>query len=196
MIPYNTDLKKLVLPEYGRLVHNLVEICTTLEDRQQRTDFASAIVDVMKSVLQEKGKTEDDKKYWDHLFIMSEGKLDIDSPFGVPSLSAIKLEPSKVPYSSSDFGKRHYGKILQQMVKKVALMENSEEKDMYVELLSNHVKKLLVLNNPEYANDEKVYSDISEISGGTINIGTDVFDLPEFNEEKTAKNQKRKKNHA
>lgn len=194
MIPYNTELKKLVLPEYGRLIQQMVDVCVGMEERDERNSFAAGIVEAMKLVLQEKGKTEDDKKYWDHLYIISDGKLDVDYPYGMPSPGELNPKPEKLPYTSSDFSRRHYGKILQKMVKSVASMENSEAKDMYVELLSNHIKKLLVMNNPENANDQRVYSDLSEMSGGNINVGIDIFDLPEYVEDKPAKTKK-KKNH-
>lgn len=194
MIPYNTELKKLALPEYGRLIQQMADVCVTIEDRDQRNEFAALIVEAMKSVLQEKGKTEDDKKYWDHLYIISGNRLDIDSPYGIPQEGEINPKPAKIPYISSDFGKRHYGRIMQKMVKNVASMANSEAKDMYVELLSNHIKKLLVMNNPENANDQRVYSDLSEMSDGNINVADDVFDLPEYIEDKPAKSKK-KKNH-
>ena len=194
MIPYNTDLKKLALPEYGRLIQQMVEVCVGIPDRQERNELAATIVESMKLVAQDKGKTDDDKKYWDHLYIISNYQLDVDYPYGMPDSLELHPKPEKLPYTSSDFNHRHYGKILQKMVKSVAAMENSEAKDMYVELLSNHIKKLLVMNNPENANDERVYSDLSEMSGGNINVGTDVFDLPDFIEDKPAKTKK-KKNH-
>lgn len=172
----------------------MTDICVALEDRDERNQCAEGIVEVMKSIVQDKGKTEDDKKYWDHLYIISDYKLDIDSPFGIPSVTEVNPRPEKLPYTSSDFQRRHYGRILQKMIKCVAAMENSEEKDMYVELLSNHIKKLLVMNNTENANDEKVYNDLSDISGGNIKVGSDVFDLPEYIEDKPVKTKK-KKNH-
>ncbi|MCH5217097.1 MAG: DUF4290 domain-containing protein [Muribaculaceae bacterium] len=194
MIPYNTDLKKLVLPEYGRIVHDMVQICKTLEDRDERNRFAAAIVDTMKAMTQEKGKQNDDRKFWDHLYVIAENDIDIDSPFGVPDANAVNPRPGKIPYVSSDFGRRHYGKVLQKMVHEVALMPNSEEKDACVELLANHVKKLLTINNAEYANDERVYADLQAISSGSIALEEGIFDLPEYKEEKPAKNQKKKKN--
>lgn len=195
MIPYNTDLEKLVLPEYGRLVHEMVKICTTIEDRDQRNEFAASIVETMKAMTQEKGKQPDDKKYWDHLYVISGYKLDIDSPFGQPEENVFNQKPEKIPYVSSDFTRRHYGSILQKMVRQIALMPNSEEKDGCVELLANQIKKLLVMNNAENANDERVYADLDAISGGNISVEPGIFDMPEYKEDKPAKNQKRKKNH-
>lgn len=194
MIPYNTDLKKLALPEYGRLIQQMVDVCVGIEDRDERNAFAAAIVESMKSLLQEKGKSDDDKKYWDHLYIISDHRLDIDSPYGTPTAGELNPKPEKLPYSASDFNRRHYGRILQKMVKEVAEMENSEAKDMYVELLANHIKKLLVMNNPENANDQRVYADLADMSGGNINVGNDIFDLPEYIEDKPVKSKK-KRNH-
>ena len=193
MIPYNTDLEKLVLPEYGRLVHDMVKICTQIEDREARNEFAASIVETMKAMSQEKGKFPDDRKYWDHLFIISGHQLDIDSPFGKPDEDEVNPTPNKIPYSASDFSKRHYGNILQRLVHQVSLMENSSDKDACVELLANHIKKLLVMNNPENADNERVYADLDAISSGNILLQEGIFDIPEFKEEKPAKSQKRKK---
>lgn len=194
MIPYNTQMEKLALPEYGRLVHDMIKICCGIEDRDERNQFAAAIVDTMKAMSQEKGKCSDDRKFWDHLFLISKGEIDIDSPFGRPENEDINPTPEKIPYSASDFGRRHYGHILQKLVRQVSLMPNSEEKDACVELLANHIKKILVTDNAENATDERVYADLDAISTGSISISEGVFDLPEYQEEKPAKTGKRKKN--
>lgn len=194
MIPYNTDMEKLALPEYGRLVHEMVNVCSSVEDRELRNQLAASIVETMKALTQEKGKLPDDRKYWDHLFLMSGNMLDIDSPFGKPEEEAIHPKPQKIPYPTEEFSRRHYGHILQKLVHEVALMPNSENKDACVELLANHVKKLLVMNNAENANDEMVYADLGAISSGSISLEEGIFDLPEFKEDKPSKVQKRKKN--
>lgn len=194
MIPYNTNQEKLLLPEYGRLVHEMVKICNEVEDRELRNSLANSIVETMKSMTQAKGKYPDDRKFWDHLYLISGKKLDVDYPFGTPEDDEIHPEPQKIPYSASDFGMRHYGRILQKLVKEISEMPNSEDKDGCVELLSTHIKKLLVLNNTEIANDEKVFSDLKTLSSGTISVEPGVFDLPEFKEETPNKTQKRKKN--
>lgn len=195
MIPYNTQMKKLVLPEYGRLVDEMVSICSTIEDRDERNQFASSIVETMKTMTQEKGKQPDDKKYWDHLYLISGNSLDIDYPYGTPEDNIMHLSPAKIPYKNSDFGRRHYGNVIQKLVHQVALMPNSEEKDACVELLANHIKKLLIINNDENTTDSHVYADLEAISGGSIAVTEGIFDLPDFKEEKINKTQKRKKNH-
>lgn len=194
MIPYNTELEKLKLPEYGRLIHEMVKICSTIEDRQQRNEFAASIVETMKSMTQEKGKQPDDRKYWDHLFVISNHTLDVDSPFERPDESASSEKPKKIPYTNSEFGRRHYGNVLQRLVREVSLMANSEEKDACVELLSNHIKKLLVVSNSENANNAQVFSDLAAMSNGSIALEDGIFDIPEYKEEKPTKTPKKKKN--
>lgn len=194
MIPYNTDLEKLVLPEYGRLVHDLVKICSEIEDRDERNYLATSIVETMKAMTQEKGKLPDDRKYWDHLFVISGGKLDIDSPYGKPEEGSVHPVPQKIPYSNSDFTRRHYGRILQKMVHQVSVMPNSEDKDGCVELLANQIKKMLTVNNPENAGDERVFADLDAMSDGSIAVEAGVFFIPDYKEEKPTKQQKKKKN--
>lgn len=193
MIPYNTGMKKLVLHEYGRLIHELADAALKIEDRELRTEFAAMVVDAMKSTVQDKSKDHDDKKYWDHLHIMTGFQLDIDGPYEAPQAEAINKKPEKIPYTASSFGRRHYGLVLQKMIRNVAAMENGEEKDLYVDLLSNHVKKLLTINNPENANDSQVFKDIAEISNGCIVLSPDLFSLLEYKEDKQTKQSKKKK---
>lgn len=194
MIPYNTDLEKLVLPEYGRLIQDMVKICGAIEDREERNLFAQSIVEAMKMMIQEKGNVADDRKYWDHLFLISGNSIDIDSPFGRPEDAILHPTPQKIPYSHGDVAKRNYGKILQKLVDQTAHMPNSADKDACVELLANHIKKLMVVNEEEGAGNDKVYSDLSMLSSGSIMIEEGLFDLPDFTENKPSKNQKRKKN--
>lgn len=194
MIPYNTDLEKLILPEYGRLIQEMVKICKSLENRDERNQFSAMIVETMKLMNAEKGKLADDRKFWDHLFIIGGPDLDIDSPYGRPDAEAANPTPAKIPYSNSDFGRRHYGHILQQMIHQVALMPNSEDKDACVELIANHIKKSLVIHSNENATDSKVYEDLKSMSQGSISVEEGIFDLPEFKEDKPTKTQKRKKN--
>ena len=82
---------------------------------------------------------------------------------------------------------------LQKMIEEVARMENSEKKDYYVDLLSNHIKKLLTLNNPENANDEHVFRDLAEMSEGQIVLSPEMFSLLDFKEDKLNKSNKKKK---
>ena len=47
---YNTQRKKLPLPEYGRSVQNMVDYALTIEDRAERQRCARTIIGIMGSM--------------------------------------------------------------------------------------------------------------------------------------------------
>ena len=130
MIAYNTKLKSLILPEYGRNIQQMVDYCMTIPDKDERTKCADTIVKTM-AVLFPKIREQEDyrQKLWDHLAIMSDFQLDIDWPVAVISADVRQSKPEKVTYTSADMPYRHYGKSIQRMNSRAALMEPGEEKD-------------------------------------------------------------------
>ena len=111
LLAYNTQKKKLILPEYGRNVHRMIEYCMSLEDRDERTRCANAIVNIMGNLFPHLRDVDDFKhKLWDHLAIMSDFKLDIDYPYEVIKKENLNDKPDCVPYTNSSMHYRHYGK--------------------------------------------------------------------------------------
>ena len=194
MIPYNTSEAILVLPEYGRNIQRLIDHCVMIEDKEERTRCAYAIADVMAtlfpSIVGEKGNRQ---KIWDHINIMSKFELDIDFPCEVIDKDQLSPTPSKIPYNSNLNRYRHYGKNIQEMIIKVADMENCVEKDQLIFLVANQMKKLLLIHNPENVSDEKVFADIAEISKGKILIDSGSYRLNEYIDASPASNGKKKK---
>ena len=194
MIPYNTSEAILVLPEYGRNIQRLIDHCVMIEDKEERTRCAYAIADVMAtlfpSIVGEKGNRQ---KIWDHINIMSKFELDIDFPCEVIDKDQHSPTPSKIPYNSNLNRYRHYGKNIQEMIIKVADMENCVEKDQLIFLVANQMKKLLLIHNPENVSDEKVFADIAEISKGKILIDSGSYRLNEYIDASPASNGKNKK---
>lgn len=81
---YTSELKRLVLPEYGRNVQQMVDHCMTIEDKAERTRCANTIINIMGNLFPHLRDIEDFKhKLWDHLAIMSDFKLDIDYPYEI-----------------------------------------------------------------------------------------------------------------
>lgn len=194
MIPYNTTEPQLVLPEYGRNVQRLIDHCVMIEDRDERTRCAHAIADVMAtlfpSIVGEKG---DRKKIWDHINIMARFELDIDFPCEVIDKDQLTPSHTKLPYSTNLNRYRLYGKNIQEMIVKVADMENCVEKDQLIFLIANQMKKLLVTHNPENVNDTKVFADIADISKGKIMIDAATYRLNEYIDVIPANSGKKKK---
>lgn len=119
---YNTSLSVMTNAEYGRSIHRMIEYCLTLEDRNERSRCASSIVRVMIILNpQMKEFAEYEHKIWDHLHIISNYKLDIDSPFPKPRPELIESKPEIVPYPKSSIRFKHYGKILEDLLKKLLL---------------------------------------------------------------------------
>lgn len=195
MIPYNVSEPKLALPEYGRNIQRMIDYCVGIEDRDERTRCAHTIANVMATLFPTVvGEGGDRRKIWDHINIMSGFKLDIDFPCEVIGPDQLKEGIGSVPYNEPFNRYRHYGKNIQSMVKTVSEMENCVEKDQLIFLLANQMKKLLLLQNPENASDEKVFADIAEISGGRIMIDASNYRLNEYLENAPAgKNKKKKK---
>lgn len=193
-IPYNVSEERLILPEYGRNIQRMIDHVLTLEDRQERTSAAYAVADVMATLFPSiVGEGGDRRKIWDHINIMSGFKLDIDFPCEVLGPEQLERKVEKVPYTSQFYRFRHYGKNVQTMIQNVADMEACVEKDQLIFLLANQMKKLLVMNNPEGASDERVFGDIAELSRGKITIDPKSYKLNEYIDSVSPNKKKKKK---
>ncbi|TKG91069.1 DUF4290 domain-containing protein [Puteibacter caeruleilacunae] len=171
---YNSNRKKLVLPEYGRNIQNMVDHTMTIEDREERNRAAKAIIDVMGNMYPYLRDIPDFRhKLWDHLAIMSDFKLDIDSPYETPNKEVLDEKPEKVPYSSNAIKYRHYGKTLQLLVDKAGDFDEGQEREVLIQLLANHMKKCYLVWNKDAVEDEKIFEDIQELSNGKISFSED-----------------------
>lgn len=181
MLRYNTQQKRLVLPEYGRLIQQMVDHCVTIEDRDERTRCAYSIVASMANLFPEfKQGGEYSSKLWDHLAIMSGFQLDIDYPCEIIRPDSLHTMPDKVEYQKNAPYRRTYGKMVEQMIARAATMEQNEERDEFIHLLANQMKKLLTEVNREGVEDARVFKDLYEISGGAIRISPDQMKLHEY----------------
>lgn len=183
MIEYNTQLKKLILPEYGRNVQKMVDYCLTIEDKEKRTQCAYTIVRIMSNLFpQLKNQDDFQQKLWDHLVIMSNFKLDIYFPFEVIKEEELRTRPDIVPYHLESIKYRHYGKIIEKMIDRVSDYPEGEEKDALIMLLAHHMKKLMFAISKEGVEDEKIFKDLYRYSHGKINIDSSTHKLRVFKE--------------
>ena len=176
---YNTSQKKLILPEYGRHVHMMVQYAVGIENREKRNAAAYAIIGVMGNLQPHLRDIPDFKhKLWDHLFIMSEFKLDIDAPYLVPSPEELVEKPNTVPYSQSHIHRKYYGKLLVDMIREAGRMEDSELKDSLIHLLAAQMKKSYTAWNRNDINPEQIAQDLWDISDGKIVVKPEAIQLP------------------
>ncbi|MBO5721327.1 MAG: DUF4290 domain-containing protein [Bacteroidales bacterium] len=164
---YNTQLKKLELPEYGRNIQRMVDYCTQIEDREERTRCAYAIIATMGNLFPHLRDINDFKhKLWDHLAIMSDFKLDIDYPYEVLKPDNLYTRPNPIKYKLTSIKYRHYGKLMEEMLAKYSSFpEGSDERKQFISLLSNNMKKTLYNSTKEMVDDERILKDIKEYIG-------------------------------
>lgn len=194
MIPYNTDIEPVRLPEYGRTLQTLIDYCVSLQDRNERNDCAYAIADVMANMFPElKGYDNDMSKVWDQMQIMSGFKLDVDFPCDVVTEEAMHPKPQNVPYSSGHIRLRHYGKYVETMIPVIADMEEGPERDELIDMIANHMKKLMVINNKEMVDDARVLRDLELYSDGKIKLNPETYRLCDYREAPTQQQGKKKR---
>jgi hypothetical protein len=177
---YNTTRKKLVLPEYGRHVHKMVDHVCSIQDREERNKAARTIISIMGNLNPHLRDVADFKhKLWDHLALMSNFQLDIDSPYDTIQQEALTTKPNHLPYAQDNIRYKHYGKYMEWMINKATEMADGEEKESLIKLLANHMKKSYLTWNREVVNDEQIFFDLKELSGGRINVQTEELKLSE-----------------
>ena len=197
---YNTQRKKLPLPEYGRNIQNMVDYLFTIEDRDKRNKSAQVVIDVMGNLLPYlRDVAEFKHKLWDHLAIMSEFKLDIDYPYNPPTPDILTEKPKRVPYPVNNINYKHYGHTMELMIGKISEMEG-EERDILIEQIANQMKKSYIAWNKDAVEDDKIFKDLRELSKGEVNIGAETVQLTDIksiigkpNKKKQQKQQYKKK---
>lgn len=177
---YNTQQRRLPLPEYGRSVQNMVDHALTIEDREERQICANTIVKIMKGMFpQFKDNAELNQKLWDHLAIMSDFKLDIDYPVEIVKKESLHVKPDRVPYPQSKLRYRHYGRFVQDLINVAAGYEEGEEKRQLINLIANQMKKDYQNWNKDGVDNQRIVDDLCELSDGKINITVDDVKLAE-----------------
>lgn len=177
---YNTQLKKLILPEYGRNIQNMVDFCLAIEDRNDRERCANTIITIMGNMFPHLRDVNDFKHIlWDHLAIMSDFQLDIDYPYEIIKKEDLYSKPGKVEYSRPDMEYRHYGKTLEKMVHLATTIEDAEEREQFIVLVATHMKKSYIQWNKD-VDDQKIYIDLYDLSDRKIDLRDSSLRLPEM----------------
>lgn len=200
---YNTQRPKLIISEYGRHVQKMVDQALAMSDRDERNKYAQYIISVMGQLNPHLRDIEDFKhKLWDHLFIMSDFKLDVDSPYPIPSREALNTKPDRVNYPSNEIKLRHYGKIIERIIDKTVKMEAGEQKNLMIGAIGNHLKKSFLAWNRDSVEDEQIASDLIQISGGQLRLNEDtklnsikdlIIPSQNQNQQRNKRNAKKKK---
>lgn len=181
-MPYNTQMPKLALPEYGRNIQNMVNHCLTIEDREERTNCANSIIQTMGNLFPHLRDVNDFKHIlWDHLAIMSDFKLDIDYPYEVIKKEDLHVKPEPMPYPDNHMMYKHYGAFIQNLIGYCRTIEDENEKMALALLIANQMKKSYFAHNKE-TDDVKIFKDLRDMSGGEILLDPEKVNLITANE--------------
>jgi hypothetical protein len=172
---YNTQLDRLIIPEYGRNIQGMIEYCCAIKDKDERNLCARAIIQVMGQLNPHLRDVSDfTHKLWDHLFIISQFKLDVDSPYPKPSPETFREKPKRLTYPKGKIRYKHYGKSIEEIIAKAkALPEGAERKEL-TRQIANHLKKSYFNWNKDNITDDVIFKNLAELSDGELKMDESI----------------------
>jgi hypothetical protein len=172
---YNSTRNKLILSEYGRNVQNMVKYIVALPTLEERNRYAQVVIDLMGFLNPHLRDVADFKhKLWDHLHIISDFKIEVDSPYPKPSPEAIHMRPQPLRYPHQRIKYKHYGKTIEMMIEKAKGIDEPERKKHMVQSIANFMKMAYVQWNKDSVTDESILSDLAAMSGGELKIDENI----------------------
>ncbi len=179
---YNSLRNKLILPEYGRHIQVMVEHLTTIEDREERNRMAHNVIVAMGNLNTTLRDTSDFRhKLWDHLFILSNFKLDVDSPYEAPDSTMFEHKPAKLQYPVAKKGYKQYGKNVRSVIAAIKDQDDSPERVAAAISAAKFMKVKSYEYNKEYPSDEIIINDIKAFSDGKIVLDEDTLNSTKLN---------------
>ena len=177
-LEYNATRQDLVLPEYGRHLHKLIDQVVLIVDRETRNKAANYVIDIMGSMNPHLRDVPDfQHKLWDQLFKMSKFKLDVDSPYPIPNADSISIKPAALSYPQNFPKYRFYGNNITYMIEKALSWEPGEMRDALIIVIANHMKKSYLSWNKETVADEVIFEHLYELSNGAIDLANSAENL-------------------
>lgn len=172
---YNSTRPKLILAEYGRNVQNMVDYICSLPTKEERNQYAQVVIDMMGVLNPHLRDVSDFKhKLWDHLHIISDFKIDVDSPFPIPSRDAIHKKPELLEYPQHAIRYKHYGHTVERMIEKALAMSTAENRQRMALSIANFMKMAYVTWNKDTVQDEHILQNLAELSKGELVLPADT----------------------
>ncbi len=170
-IEYNSERPKLIIPEYGRHIQKMVDHAISIDDKEERNKVAKSIIAVMGNLNPHLRDVLDfQHKLWDQLFIISDFKLDVDSPYTIPLREELQAHPPSLEYPQNFPKYRFYGNNIKRMVDVANSWEDGEMKEGLVLTIANHMKKCFLNWNKDTVEDDVIFNHLFELSEGKLNL--------------------------
>ena len=168
---YNTTRSHLILPEYGRNVQNMIGHAMSIADKDERNRAARAIIEVMGQLNPHLRDVDDYRhKLWTHLFVMSDFKLDVDSPYEIPEMEALIEKPQLMTYPKARIRYGHYGKYTETILKTSTEFVKDDEKEYLVRNMGNFMKKQFLTYNNDAVENHVIADQMLELSKGHLEL--------------------------
>ena len=170
-LEYNTVREDLIIPEYGRHIQKMINYASSRESKEERNKLANSIISVMGNLQPHLRDVSDfQHKLWDQLFIMSDFKLDADSPFEKPSKEVLNSKPEPLSYPQNFPKYRFYGNNIKIMIDEAVKWDDGEMKEALVLTIANHMKKCFLNWNKDSVKDQVIFDHLYELSDSKIDI--------------------------
>ncbi len=170
-IEYNSERPKLIIPEYGRHIQKMVDQAIAKETKEERNKVASSIISVMGNLNPHlRDVTDFQHKLWDQLFIISDFKLDVDSPYPIPKREELQEYPQYLEYPQNFPKYRFYGNNIKRMIDVAIGWDDGEKKDALVITIANHMKKCFLNWNKDTVENDVIFNHLFELSKGKLNL--------------------------
>ena len=177
-LQYNTEREHLIIPEYGRHLQKMINHAVAQESKEERNRLAKAIISIMGNMQPHLRDVPDfQHKLWDQLFIMSDLKLDADSPFEIPTEEMLNVRPEPLKYPQNFPKYRFYGNNIKTMIDVANTWEQGEMKEAFQYTIANHMKKSFLNWNKDTVEDSVIFGHLFELSDGKIDLRGSKEDL-------------------
>ena len=201
---YNTERGQIIISEYGRNMQEMIRHLMEIEDRQKRTEAAQFIIQVM-AQMNPQVKQSDDyvHKLWDHLYIISDYQLDVDSPFPAPQPMNGASKPQHVGYQNHDIKYGHYGYYMAKMIEIASEREDEDMRHALAYSIANQMKRNFMEWSGNMVNDQQIIDDLKAMSNGRLvlpdetklNGTNDVLTKPVLSQKQGSKKKKKKQSN-
>ena len=170
---YNTEREQLIIPEYGRHVQKMISHATTLSDKAEQQKCVDAIIAFMGQMNPHlRDVKEFTHKLWDHLHIMSDFKLDIESPYTKPEIAKLEERPEKMTYPGNKIRFSYYGNTIETMIA-TAIKMDADKKEIMTGMIANQMKKSYILFNASSVDNNMIRLHLKQMSDNQLTLADD-----------------------
>ena len=185
-----TFKQDLLLREYGRNVQDLVNHNLSVEDRSERTRLSHLLVNLMAKLNPQLRDTQDfQQKLWNHLYVMSGSKLDVDAPYPLSAMEYLNDKPQRMEYPLSTPRYKHYGQNVELLIQRATELEDDKEREAATISIGKLMKTLYRSYNKDSITDDVILSDIQQISKGKLNLDPSMIESNNLFESVSSKSQ-------